>query len=175
MIDPQGQANRWIKSLEMTNKEKSNAKFHIVKLSDPDLVRVFEQCIQLGYPVLLENVGEELDPILEPLLMKQTFKSAGIISINFGDNVIEYSPDFRLYITTKYANPHYLPELSTKVTLINFMITFEGLREYLLNLVVQKENAALDEERQKLIVQSYENNKQLKDIENKILEVLRTS
>lgn len=79
--------------------------------------------------------------------MKQTFKSGGIISINFGDNILEYSSDFRFYITTKYANPHYLPELSTKVTLINFMITFEGLREYLLNLVVQKENAALDEER----------------------------
>ena len=70
-----------------------------------------------------------------------------MISINFGDNIIEYSQDFRLYITTKYSNPHYLPELSTKVTLINFMITIEGLRDQLLNLVVQKENAALDEER----------------------------
>jgi len=85
---------------------------------------------------LIENIGEELDPILEPILMKQTFKSAGIISINFGDNIIEYSEDFRLYITTKYSNPHYLPELSTKVTLINFMITFDGLKDYLLNLVV---------------------------------------
>jgi len=97
------------------------------------------------------------------------------VQINFGDNAIEYSPEFRLYITTKRQNPHYLPELSTKVTLINFMITFEGLKDQLLNLVVQKENAQLDDERQKLIVQSYENKKQLKEIENKILDVLRTS
>ena len=55
------------------------------------------------------------------------------------------------------------------------MITFDGLKDYLLNLVVQKENSALDEERQKLIIQNYENNKQLKEIENKILDVLRTS
>lgn len=80
-------------------------------------------------------------------MLKQTFKAAGIVSINFGDNVIEYSSDFRLYITTKLPNPHYLPELSTKVTLLNFMITFDGLKDYLLNLVVQKENAALDDER----------------------------
>ena len=86
--------------------------------------------------MVLENVGEDLDPILEPILMNQTFKSAGVISINFVDNIIEYSPDFRLYVTTKYSNPHYLPELSTKVTLINFMITFDGLKDYLLNLVV---------------------------------------
>lgn len=104
-------------------------------------------------------MGEDIDPILEPILLKQTFKSAGSLSINFGENVIEYSNDFRLYMTTKYSNPHYLPELSTKVTLINFMITFDGLKDYLLNLVVQKENAVLDEERQKLIMQSYENNK----------------
>jgi dynein heavy chain len=51
------------------------------------------------------------------------------MSINFGDNIIEYSPEFRLYITTKHSNPHYLPELSTKVTLINFMITFDGLKD----------------------------------------------
>ena len=28
--------------------------------------------------MLLENVGEELDPILEPLLLKQTFKQGGV-------------------------------------------------------------------------------------------------
>ena len=32
-------------------------------------------------------------------------------------------------MTTRYSNPHYLPELTTKVSLINFMITFEGLSE----------------------------------------------
>ena len=56
-----------------------------------------------------------------------------------GDNVIEYSSDFRLYITTKLRNPHYLPELSTKVTLLNFMITPEGLEDQLLGIVVAKE------------------------------------
>ena len=36
--------------------------------------RVTALPLQFGYPVLLENVGEELDPVLEPLLLKQTFK-----------------------------------------------------------------------------------------------------
>ena len=34
--------------------------------------------LQFGTPVLLENVGEELDPMLEPLLLKQTFKQGGV-------------------------------------------------------------------------------------------------
>lgn len=68
-------------------------------------------------PVLLENVGEELDPILEPLLLKQTFKQSGTTCIRLGDAVIEYAPDFRFYITTKLRNPHYLPETSVKASI----------------------------------------------------------
>lgn len=65
--------------------------------------------------VLLENVGEELDPILEPLLLRQIFKQGGATCIRLGDSTIEYAPDFRFYITTKLRNPHYLPETSVKV------------------------------------------------------------
>lgn len=65
--------------------------------------------------MLLENVGEELDPILEPLLLRQTFKQGGAMCIRLGDSTIEYAPDFRFYITTKLRNPHYLPETAVKV------------------------------------------------------------
>ena len=122
MIDPQAQANKWVKNME---KKKS---LKIIKLTDGDYMRTLENAIQFGNPVLLENIGEELDPVLEPLLLKQTFKQGGVTCIRLGDSTIEYSAEFRLYITTKLRNPHYLPELSTKVTLLNFMITPEGKR-----------------------------------------------
>ena len=70
MIDPQGQANRWIK-----NSEKEN-KLACIKLTDGDMMRNLENSIQFGTPVLLENVGEELDPSLEPLLLRSTYKQA---------------------------------------------------------------------------------------------------
>ena len=94
--------------------EKAN-NLHVVKLTDSDFVRTLENCIQFGTPVLMENIGEELDPILEPLLQKQTFKQGGAICIKLGDSTIEYSKDFRFYMTTKLRNPHYLPETSVKV------------------------------------------------------------
>ena len=46
----------------------------VVKLSGSDYIRTLENSIQFGTPVLIENVGEELDPSLEPLLLKQVFK-----------------------------------------------------------------------------------------------------
>lgn len=43
----------------------------VVKLSDKDLLRVLENAIRFGKPCLIENVGTELDPSLEPVLLKQ--------------------------------------------------------------------------------------------------------
>uniref|UniRef100_A0A7N6AS53 Dynein axonemal heavy chain 12 n=1 Tax=Anabas testudineus TaxID=64144 RepID=A0A7N6AS53_ANATE len=169
MIDPQGQANKWVK-----NSEKDN-NLSVIKLTDTDYMRTLENCIQFGTPLLLENVGEELDPSLEPLLLKQTFKQGGMDCIRLGENVIEYSFDFRFYITTKLRNPHYLPELATKVSLLNFMITPEGLEDQLLGIVVAKERPELEEERNALILQSAANKRQLKETEDKILETLQSS
>ena len=45
MIDPQGQANKWVKNMEKANN------VHIIKLSDADFVRTLENCIQFGTPV----------------------------------------------------------------------------------------------------------------------------
>lgn len=169
MIDPQGQANKWIKNMEKQNN------LHTVKLSDRDFVRNLENCIQFGTPVLLEGIQEELDPLLEPLLLKHVFKQAGALCIKLGDSTIEYSSDFKFYITTGLRNPHYLPETSVKVTLLNFMITPEGLQDQLLGIVVAKERPELEEEKNVLIIQGANNKRQLKEIEDKILEILSSS
>ena len=65
--------------------------------------------------------------------------AGGVDMIRLGENVIEYNKDFRFYITTKLRNPHYLPEVAVKVSLLNFMITPEGLEDQLLGIVVAKE------------------------------------
>ncbi|KAK9527005.1 hypothetical protein VZT92_015671 [Zoarces viviparus] len=169
MIDPQGQANKWIKNMEKANK------LAVIKLSDGNYVRVLENCIQFGTPVLLENVGEELDPVLEPLLLKQTFKQQGVEYMKIGENTVEYSKDFLFYMTTGLRNPHYLPEVAVKVCLLNFMITPQGLQDQLLGLVAAKEKPELEEKKNQLILESAANNKQLKEIEDQILQVLSSS
>ena len=94
--------------------EREN-KLNAIKLSDANYIRTLENSITFGTPVLLENVGEELEPILEPILQRLTFRQQGVDYIKLGDNTIEYSKDFRFYITTSYRNPHYMPEISVKV------------------------------------------------------------
>ena len=122
-IDPKGQANKWIRNMG------KDLKIRVLKFTGKDYLKHLEACIRLGYPVLIENVGVELDPAIEPLLQKQIVKRGASYNIKIGDSIIEYNMDFRFYLTTKLRNPHYLPEVSTKVTILNFMITFEGLAD----------------------------------------------
>ena len=147
----------------------------VVKLTDGDFVRKLENAIQFGTPVLLENVGEELDPTLEPLLLKSVFKQGGQMCLRLGDSTVEYHEDFRFYITSKLRNPHYLPETSVKVTLLNMMITIDGLTDQLLGIAVARERPDLEEEKVRLVLQGAENARQLKEVEDKIIEVLGSS
>lgn len=78
-----------------------------------------------GSPCLIEDVGEALDPALEPVLQQSTFKQGGRLLIRLGDSDVDYDKNFKLYITTKLANPHYFPETCIKVTLINFTVTMK--------------------------------------------------
>ncbi|XP_008202999.3 dynein heavy chain 3, axonemal [Nasonia vitripennis] len=169
MIDPQAQANKWIRSLEKDNK------LVVIKLTDPNYTRVLDTAIQLGLPILLENILEEIDSILEPILLKNLFTQHGILCIKFAENILEYNENFRLYITTRLRNPHYLPEIAVKVSLLNFTITPQGLQDQLLGIVVAKELPALEEKKNQLIVESANNKRILKEIEDKILEVLSSS
>lgn len=169
MIDPQNQANKWIKNMEKENN------LIVIKLSDPNYVKIVDTAIQLGTPVLLENILEDVDAILEPVLLKNVYKERGVLYMKFGENVIEYNMNFRFYITTRLRNPHYLPEIVVKVTLLNFMITPQGLQDQLLGIVVAKELPVLEERKNQLIVDSANNKRILEEIENKILEVLSAS
>jgi len=169
MIDPQDQANTWIRTMERKNGLK------IIKLSDGDFLRTLENAIRTGTPVLLEEVEEALDPSLEPILLKQTFKQGGRLLIRLGDSDVDYNKNFRFYMTSKLSNPHYLPEICIKVTIINFTVTIEGLQDQLLGDVVKLERPDLEEQRTKLVMQINEDKEQLKNIEDKILKLLFNS
>ena len=169
MIDPQGQANKWVKKME------ENTGLKVVKQNQGNFVRTLENAIQFGSPVLLENVPEALDPILEPVLLKQVVVAGGVATIRLGDSTIEYDKNFKLYITTKLRNPHYPPELCVKVNLLNFMATADGLQDQMLGRVVAIEQKELELQRQQLVVADAENQRQLKEIEDKILFLLKNA
>lgn len=166
MIDPQEQANRWIRNMEKDNN------LIITKMTDPNLMRVLEMAIRKGLPVLLEEIGESVEPSLQPVLAKSLHIQGGRIMLRFGDVDIDYDPNFKLYMTTKLSNPHYLPEICIQVTLVNFLVSISGLEDQLLTEVVRIELPAMEIQRNDLIVNINSDKQQLLILEDKILKLL---
>jgi dynein heavy chain len=103
---------------------------YIAKLTDKDLAKSLENCFKNGRAMLIEDVGETLDPSLGPVLSQNLVdQGGGRLALRMGNQDIDYDKDFKLYITTKMTNPHYLPEITINVTLVNFTVTILGLEE----------------------------------------------
>lgn len=88
-----------------------------------------EKAIASGMAVVLQNVEEEIDGAIEPILHRHLKKVAGKLMLIMGDKEVLYNSNFRFYITTKIPNPVYKPEISTQVTLVNFIVKEKGLEE----------------------------------------------
>ncbi|KAF3697610.1 Dynein heavy chain 2, axonemal Axonemal beta dynein heavy chain 2 Ciliary dynein heavy chain 2 [Channa argus] len=166
MVDPQVQALKWIKNMEIKRGLK------IIDCQMPDYLRVLENAIQFGNPVLLQNVQQELDPSLNPVLNKSLTRIGGRLLLKLGDKEVEYNPEFRFYITTKLSNPHYTPEISTKTTIVNFAVKEQGLEDQLLGIVVRKERPELEEQKDSLVISIASGKKSLQELEDEILRLL---
>ncbi|KAM6908086.1 dynein axonemal heavy chain 2-like [Lycodopsis pacificus] len=166
MVDPQGQSMKWIKNMEMKRGLK------VIDFQMPDYLRVLENAIQFGNPVLLQNVLEDLDPSLDPILNKSTTRIGGRLLLKLGDKEVEYNPEFRFYITTKLSNPHYTPEISTKTIIVNFAVMEQGLEAQLLGIVVRKERPELEEQKDSLVISIASGKRSLEKLEDEILRLL---
>lgn len=163
LIDPQLQGVKWIKNRESKNN------LQVIQLTQKKYLDKIENAIQFGYPVLIENIGEKIDSILEPLLSRSFIQRGRSVYIRLGEKEIEYDPKFKLYIQTKLSNPHYRPEIVAQTTLLNFMVTEGGLEDQLLAVVVNRERPDLEEQRVSYLRQMRQFKIELKACEDNLL------
>lgn len=119
--------------------------------------------------MLIENIEEDLDPILDPILEKRFVKKGKGIVVALADKEVDFTESFKLFCTTRLPNPHYSPELCAKVTVVDFTVTMVGLEDQLLGKLILKEKHELEEQRQQLMeeVQSYK--KKIRQLEDDLL------
>jgi len=95
--------------------------------------------------------------------------------IEIGGDPIDYDPNFKLFLVTKLANPHFRPEIAAQCTIINFIVTESGLEDQLLALVVNIEKNELEQKKQELVKQQNEFSVTLDSLENTLLESLASA
>ncbi|XP_042301519.1 LOW QUALITY PROTEIN: dynein axonemal heavy chain 14 [Sceloporus undulatus] len=166
LIDPERQAYKWI-------HEMAGDKLQEICATDASYLRKLENCMRIGESVLLQDLTETLDSNIKSILKKEIFNKGGQDFIRIGDSKIEYNKNFRLYMTTRKANPHFLPAICNAVTMINFTVTFQGLQDQLLSAVVIKEKPELEQKRCELLESISTDLVTLRELEEKSLILLQ--
>lgn len=171
MIDPQSQAISWIKRKEPEIVERD----FIYSLTNPQLKERIKIPLQDGCPMLIENIENEIDPMLDPLLEKQVTTKGRSKFIKIADTEMDYDPKFRLYMTSRLGNPHFSPELAAKTTIIDFTVTQDGLEQQLLGRLISKEQKHLEDQLTQLQEDVTYNTKVLAEYDESLLDRLASS
>ena len=171
LIDPQLQGVTWIKG----RQNRDGRPLVVLQVTQKNWMKRLEAAITAGDVVLLEDIGEDLDASLEPLLSRSVHKTGRVLYLRMGDSVLEYDPNFSLVLQTKLANPHYRPELQAQCTLVNFIVTERGLQGQLLAKVVSREQSELEDQMRQLQKDMNLYKIQLKSLEDQLLERLASA
>ncbi|KAM8794253.1 dynein axonemal heavy chain 2 [Eudromia elegans] len=148
LIDPQGQACRWIKNMEEPRGLQVTSAAEVA-----EALGVLERAAPLGLPVLLQDVD-------------------GRLLLGLGEGTVECHPAFRLYLATKLANPHFPLETVAHTTVVNFALLEQGLEAQLLAAVVREERPELEEQKDALVRAIAAGQARLDELEDEILRLL---
>eukprot|EP00796_Vickermania_ingenoplastis_P003819 gene3823-2705_t len=169
MVDPQGQALAWIRK---RTEEQGNK---VVQINDKTFSTNLQLQMDQGKPLIVENLPEEVDGMIDPVLEKQIGRSGRIQFIIINGEEMTYNENFSFFMTTKLPNPNFTPEMFAKCLVIDFTVTMEGLEQQLLSHVISREKAELNEESNKLTEDINMNEKRRKNLEDRLLKQLSES
>jgi len=167
IIDPQLQASKYLKS--------KFQEFVVTTFSDRQFELKVKNAIEQGKVLILENVQEELEPTLDPVLARAITKKGSNQFIKLGEDEVQYNPEFKLIMLSKLVNLHGKPEYAAQCTILNFIVTEDGLRDQLLGLVVREEKYELEEEKANLVKQQNEFIQKLNMFEKDLLLTLNNA
>jgi dynein heavy chain 1 len=168
IIDPSGQATDYIM------KEYSDKKITKTSFLDDAFRKNLESALRFGNPLLVQDV-ENYDPILNPVLNRELRRTGGRVLITLGDQDIDLSPSFTIFLSTRDPTVEFPPDICSRVTFVNFTVTRSSLQSQCLNQVLKAERPDVDKKRSDLLKLQGEFHLRLRQLEKSLLTSLNES
>jgi dynein heavy chain 1 len=168
IIDPSGRVT------EFLQKECKDRRLTVTSFLDDSFTKQLESALRFGNPILIQD-AEHLDPILNHVLNKEYQKTGGRVLIQLGKQQIDFSPAFKLYLSTRDPSATFPPDICSRTTFVNFTVTQSSLQTQSLNDVLKSERPDVDERRSNLIKLQGEFKVHLRQLEKRLLQALNES
>ena len=168
IIDPSGRV------AEFLQNECKDRRLTVTSFSDRSFTKQLESSLRFGNPILIQD-AEHLDPILNHVLNKEYQKTGGRVLIQLGKQEIDFSPSFKLYLSTRDPSANFAPDICSRTTFVNFTVTQSSLQTQTLNEVLKSERPDVDERRSNLIKMQGEFSVHLRQLEKRLLQALNES
>ncbi|GAM88599.1 hypothetical protein ANO11243_066330 [Dothideomycetidae sp. 11243] len=168
IIDPSGRI------IEFLQNESKDRRLTVTSFLDSGFTKQLESSLRFGNPILIQD-AEHLDPILNHVLNKEYQKTGGRVLIQLGRQEIDFSPSFKMYLTTRDPSATFAPDICSRTTFVNFTVTQSSLRTQALDDVVKSERPDVDEKRSNLIKSQGEFRLRLRHLEKELLRALNES
>jgi dynein heavy chain 1 len=168
LIDPSGQAKNFMMSYFKSNN------IVLSSFRDKNFVKTLEIAVRFGNYILIED-AEDFDPIINPILTRQLRRHGGRTLCQLGNKEIDCSPKFRLFLTTTNPTLCFSPDISSRVTFVNFTITPTSLQIQCLDHILHSERPDIEEKRNNLSKMQGEFQFRLFHLEKSLLSALSES
>lgn len=168
IIDPSGRVT------EFLQKESKDRRLTVTSFLDDSFTKQLESSLRFGNPILIQD-AEYLDPVLNHVLNKEYQKTGGRVLIQLGKQEIDFSPAFKIYLSTRDPSATFAPDICSRTTFVNFTVTQSSLQTQSLNEVLKFERPDIDERRSNLIKLQGEFKIHLRQLEKRLLQALNES
>ncbi|OXA50597.1 Dynein heavy chain, cytoplasmic [Folsomia candida] len=165
IIDPSGQAT------EFLEREYADRKLTKTSFLDDSFRKNLESALRFGNPLLVQDV-ESYDPILNPVLNREVRRTGGRVLISLGEQDIDLSPSFVIFLSTRDPTVEFAPDVCSRVTFVNFTVTRASLQSQCLNQVLRAERPDIDQKRSDLLKLQGEFQVRLRHLEKSLLGAL---
>lgn len=168
IIDPSSRATEFLKN------ENKDRRLTVTSFLDDTFIKQLESSLRFGNPILIQD-AEHLDPVLNHVLNKEYQKTGGRVLIQLGKQEIDFSPSFKVYLSTRDPSATFPPDICSRTTLVNFTVTQSSLQTQSLNDVLKFERPDVDRRRTNLVKMQGEFSIHLRRLEKRLLQALNQS